>query len=125
MGTVRRLAGACAASVPANLVVFVAAIFLAYSVAAFAEIYSVPGHPVHSSAQWCSFASSMAAAALWTALSVMKERIEKATASGPGGLAAHDEFRMRLWHEGWLKALVYLGGAAAFSILALVILIFP
>lgn len=125
MGTVRRLAGACAASVPGNLMVFVAAIFLAYSVTAFATIYAVPGHPVHSFAQWCSFAASMVAAALWTALSVMKERIEKAALSGPGRLAAHDELRTQLWRDNWLKALVYLGGAAAFSILALVILIFP
>jgi hypothetical protein len=125
VGTVRRLVGACVASVPGNLMVFVAAIFLAYGVTAFATIYAVPGHPVHAFAQWCSFAASMVAAALWTALSVMKERIEKATASGPGGLAAHDEYRMRLWRQSWLQALAYLGGAAAFSVLALVILIFP
>jgi hypothetical protein len=125
VAAVRRLAGVCAAAIPTNLMIFIAAIFLAYGVNAFTTIYAVPGHPVHSFAQWCSFASSMVAAGLWTALSATKERIEKATASGPGNMAAHEELRMKLWRDSWLRALVYLGGAAAFSILAMVILVFP
>jgi len=125
VAVVRRLAGACAAAVPVNLMVFIAAIFLAYGVNAFSTIYAVPGHPAHSFAQWCSFASSMAAAALWTALSVTKERVEKATASAPGGSTEHDKFRTKMWRDSWLRALIYLAGAAAFSTLALVILIFP
>jgi hypothetical protein len=125
VAAVRRLVGVCAAAIPANLMIFIAAVFLSYGVNAFTTIYAVPGHPVHSFALWCSFASSVMAAGLWTALSARKENIEKATASGPGDLAAREKRRVQLWDDSWLKALVYLGGATAFSILAMVILIFP
>jgi hypothetical protein len=122
---VRRLIGASAAAIPANLMIFIAAVFLSYGVNAFTTIYAVPGHPVHSFALWCSFASSVVAAALWTALAAKKEQIEKATASGGGDLATRERIRAQLWDDSWIKALLYLGGSAAFSILAMVILVFP
>jgi hypothetical protein len=124
-GIVRRLIGTSAAAIPANLMIFIAAVFLSYGVNAFTTIYAVPGHPVHSFALWCSFASSVVAAALWTALAAKKERIEKATASRGGDLADRERIAAQLWHDSWIKALLYLGGSAAFSILAVVILVFP
>ena len=125
MTAISRLVGACGAAIPANLMIFIAAVFLSYGVNAFTTIYAVPGHPTHSFALWCSFASSVVAAGLWTALASKKEHIEKAAASFPGDRAAREQLRTQLWHASWLKALVYLGGAAALSILAMVILIFP
>jgi hypothetical protein len=122
---VRRLVGASATVIPGNLMIFAAAVFLSYGINAFTTIYAEPGHPVHSFALWCSFASSVVAAGLWTALAAKKEQIERATTSGPGDWTAREDRRKQLWHESWLKALVYLGGAAAFSILAMVILVFP
>ena len=125
MTAVRQLVGACAAAIPGNLMIFIAAVFLSYGVNAFTTIYANPGHPVHSFALWCSFTSSVLAAGLWTALSAKKEQIEKATASGGGDLTEREQRRMRLWDDSWRKALGYLGGAAGFSVLALVILVFP
>ena len=125
MKAIMRLAGAAAAAVPANLMVFIAAIFLTYGVTTFSTIYAVPGHPSHSFAQWCSFVSAMAAAALWTTLSAKKELIEKAVLSGPGAPADHDKERRQMWAGIALKAMLYLGGAAACSILALAVLVVP
>jgi hypothetical protein len=119
---IRRLVSAAAAALPVSLMVFIAAIFLSYGVNAFTTIYAVPGHPAHSFALWCSFVSAMIAAGLWSA---KKERIEKATLSGGGDLAAREQRRLQMWDEISLKAALYLGGATAFSILAMVILVFP
>ena len=125
MTTIARLAGSAAAAIPGSLMVFIAAIFLSYGVNAFTTIYVNPGHPVHSFALWCSFASSVVAAGLWTALAAKKELIEKAVLSGGGDLATQEQHRTDMWHGISLKALLYLGGAAGTSILALVILIVP
>jgi hypothetical protein len=119
-----RLASAAAAAIPGSLMVFIAAVFLAYGVNAFTTIYADPGHPVHSVALWCSFASSVVAAGLWTALSAKKELIEKAVLSG-GDAATSEQRRADMWHDIALKALLYLGGAAAASIFAMVILVVP
>jgi hypothetical protein len=122
---ITRLASAAAAAIPASLVVFIAALFLAYGVNAFTTIYADPGHPVHSFPLWCSFASSMVAAGLWTALAATKELIEKAVLSDSGYPATSEQRRTDMWHDIPLKALLYLGGAAAASILAMVILVIP
>jgi hypothetical protein len=122
---IMRLASASAAAIPVSLMVFIAAIFLTYGVTTFSTIYAVPGHPVHSVALWCSFVSSMAAAALWTTLSAKKELIEKTALSGPGDVAARNQHRTQMWDDVALKALLYLGGAAACSVLAMVILVVP
>ncbi|HEY6494405.1 MAG TPA: hypothetical protein VIZ43_14115 [Trebonia sp.] len=125
MTAIRRLASSAAAGIPGSLMIFIAAVFLSYGVNAFTTIYANPGHPVHSVALWCSFASAVVAAGLWTALAAKKELIEKAVLSGGGDLAARERHRAEMWREIALTALLYLGGAAAFSILALVILVFP
>jgi hypothetical protein len=122
---ITRLVTAAAAAIPASLMVFIAAVFLSYGVNAFTTIYAVPGRPVHSFALWCSFVSSVVAAGLWTALAAKKELIEKAALSGGGDLAAREQHRTEMWHDISLKALLYLGGATAFSILAMVILVLP
>jgi hypothetical protein len=118
---ITRLVTAAAAAIPASLMVFIAAVFLSYGVNAFTTIYAVPGRPVHSFALWCSFVSSVVAAGLWTALAAKKELIEKAALSG----GAREQHRTEMWHDISLKALLYLGGATAFSILAMVILVLP
>ncbi|MGA8529211.1 MAG: hypothetical protein WB622_05815 [Acidobacteriaceae bacterium] len=125
MTAIKRLVSNAAAVIPATLMVFIAAVFLSYGVNAFTTIYAVPGRPVHSFALWCSFASSVVAAGLWTALAAKKELIDKAALSSGGDPAAREQRRMDMWHDIWLKASLYLGGAAAFSILAMVILVFP
>jgi hypothetical protein len=122
---IMRLASAAATAIPASLMVFIAAVFLTYGVNTFTTIYAVPGHPIHSFALWCSFVSSVTAAGLWTTLSAKKELIEKAVLYGGGDLAARDQHRTEMWNDVALKALLYLGGATAFSILAMVILVVP
>jgi hypothetical protein len=122
---IRRLASAAAAAVPASMLVFVAAVFLAYGVNAFTTIYAVPGRPAHSVALWCSFASALVSAGLWTALAAKKELIEKAALSSGGDPAARERLRTGMWADNSLKALLYLGGAAASSVLAMVILVLP
>jgi hypothetical protein len=113
------------AAIPSNLAVFAAAIFLAYGVNAFTTIYAMPGRPVHSPALWGSFVSSVVAAGLWTALAAKKDSIDKAALSGVGNHDEREAERLRMWQEVWLRTLIYLGGAAAFSITALVVLVFP
>lgn len=125
MEPVKRLVSRSGAVIPSNLAIFVAAVFLSYGVNAFSTIYTVPGHPAHSPALWISFASSVIAAIMWTALAAKKEVIDKATLSGGGDLDAREATRMRMWREVWVRTLVYLGGAAVFSILTLVVLVFP
>lgn len=120
-----RLAGKAAAAIPASLMVFIAAVFLSYGVNAFTTIYANPGHPAHSFALWCSFASSVVAAGLWTALAAKKDLIEKAVLSGGGDLATREQRRTDMWHDISVKALLYLGGATVSSILAMAILVFP
>jgi hypothetical protein len=122
---IRRLVSATAAAIPASLIVFIAAVFLSYGVNAFTTIYANPGHPVRSFALWCSFASSVVAAGLWTALAAKKELIEKAILSGGGDPATREQRRTEMWRDISLKALLYLGGATASSLLAMVILVFP
>jgi CheY-like chemotaxis protein len=125
VAAIKRVVSAAAAAIPGNLMIFIAAVFLSYGVNAFTTIYAVPGHPVHSFALWCSFASSVIGAGLWTALAAKKERIEKAAASSGGDLTARKQLRTQMWSGSWLTVSVYLGGGAAFSILAMVILVFP
>jgi hypothetical protein len=122
---VKRLVSRCGARIPGNLAVFVAAIFLSYGVIAFSTIYTVPGHPSHSLRLWISFASSMLAAGLWTALAAKKDGIDKAALSGRGDSDQREITRMEMWRDVWLKTLLYFGGGAVFSLLALLVLIFP
>jgi hypothetical protein len=121
----KRLIGRGGAAIPSNLAVFVAAVFLSFGVNAFTTIYAVPGHPVHSFGLWGSFASSVIAAGLWTALAAKKDSIDKATLSRGGDLDKREAARMQMWRDVWLRTLIYLGGAAAFSIAALVALVVP
>jgi hypothetical protein len=125
MNTLKWLIGRSGTAIPSNLAVFVAAIFLSYGVNAFTTIYAVPGHPVHSFGLWGSFVSSLIAAGLWTALAAKKDSIDKATLSGGGDLGKREATRMQMWQDVWLRTLIYLAGAAVFSIMALIALVFP
>lgn len=125
MDTLKWLVVRSSAAIPSNLAVFAAAIFLAYGVNAFTTIYAVPGRPVHSFGLWGSFVSSVIAAGLWTALAAKKDSIDKASLSGGGDHEKREAMRLEMWQDVWLKTLVYLGGAAVFSIMALAVLVFP
>jgi hypothetical protein len=111
--------------IPANLTIFIAAIFLSNGVNVFTTIYAVPGKPVHSFGLWCSCISSVLAAALWTALAAKKDLIDKAVLSGASELDQREAKRTEMWNDVWLQAFVYLGGAVAFSVLAMGVLVFP
>jgi hypothetical protein len=111
--------------IPGNLSVFVAAIFLSNSVNVFTTIYAVPGRPVRSFGLACSCVSSLIAAGLWTVLAAKKDIIEKAVASGASNARERERLRDQMWEDIWLRILAYLGGAVAFSALALVILVVP
>ena len=125
MGSLSGVVSRCSAAIPNNLVVFIAAIFLAFGVNTFTTIYAVPGHPARSFGLWGSFASSLVAAGLWTALAAKKDVIDKAILSGGGDLDAREAARMRMWGEVWLRALIYLGGGIVFSVAAMLVLVFP
>jgi hypothetical protein len=121
----RRFVPWLGARMPQNLSIFVAAIFLSNCVNVFTTIYAVPGKPVRSFQLICSCISSLVAAGLWTALAAKKEVIEKAVASGASSPDERDRLRNQMWEDIWLRVLAYLGGAVAFSLLALVILVIP
>lgn len=125
MDPLKRLISRGGAAIPNNLVIFIAAVFLSYGVNAFSTIYTVPGHPVHSFGLWGSFISSVVAAGLWTALAAKKDVVDKALLSHGGDLNDRESERARMWGEVWLQTLIYLGGAAVFSILTLLVLAFP
>lgn len=111
--------------IPGNLVVFIAAIFLSNSVNVFTTIYAQPGKPVQSAGLWWSCISSLIAAGLWTALAAKKDTIDKAVQSGADDPTRREVMRTQMWQDVWLLATVYLGGAIALSIAAMVALILP
>ncbi len=111
--------------IPANLSIFIAAIFLSNGVNVFTTIYAVPGKPVHSFGLWCSCLSSVLAAGLWTAFAAKKDLIDRAVLSGASDLRQREEKRVQMWNDIWWRGLAYLGGAAVFSILAMGVLVLP
>lgn len=125
MGLARGRVARLGAKIPANLTVFVAAIFLSNGVNVFTTIYAQPGKPVHSFGLWCSCISSVVAAGLWTALAAKKDLIDKAAMSAASAPDRREEKRVEMWGDVWLQAMTYLGGAVAFSVLAMVVLVIP
>jgi hypothetical protein len=123
--TGRRWASRIGVLIPENLTIFIAAIFLSNGVNVFTTIYAVPGKPVRSFGLWCSCISSVLAAGLWTALAAKKGLIDKAALSGASDLEMREEKRAQMWRDVWLQTLAYLGGAVAFSILAMGVLVIP
>jgi hypothetical protein len=111
--------------VPGNLTIFVAAIFLSNGINVFTNIYSQPGKPSHSFGLWCSCVSSVAAAALWTALAAKKDVIDRAVVSGAERPDQREAVRAQMWSDVWLRSMAYLLGAVGFSILAMVVLVIP
>ena len=91
----------------------------------FTTIYAQPGKPVLSAGLWWSFTISLVSAGLWTALAAKKDSIDKATQSSAVDPVKREKVRAQMWSDVWVRASLYLVGAFAFSVLAMMALVFP
>lgn len=109
--------------IPANLAVFIAAIFLANSVNLFTTIYGSTDFPVRYTTLLFSCIASLLAAGLWTALAAKTELIEKTVASGSPDSSKREAIRETLWDDVWKRMAAYLSAAVILSFSALLALV--
>lgn len=109
--------------IPANLAVFIAAIFLSNSVNLFTTIYGSTDLPARYAALLFSCIASLLAAGLWTALAAKTDLIEKTIASGSPDSSKRESIRETLWDDVWKRMAAYLGAAVILSFSALLALV--
>lgn len=109
--------------IPANLAVFIAAVFLSNSVNLFTTIYGSTDLPARYTTLLFSCIASLLAAGLWTALAAKTDLIEKTVASGSQDSSKREFIRDTLWNDVWVRMAVYLGAAVILSFSALLALV--
>lgn len=109
--------------IPANLAVFISAIFLTNSVNLFTTIYGSTDPPERHVSLLLSCIASLLAAGLWTALAAKTDLIEKTVASGSQDSREQESIRESLWNDVWIRMAAYLVGAVILSLSALLALV--
>jgi hypothetical protein len=109
--------------IPANLAVFIAAIFLSNSVNLFTTIYGSADIPPRYAALLFSCIASLLAAALWTALAAKTDLIEKTVASASPDFNKRESIRESIWNDLWIRMSIYLSAAVISSLSALFALV--